>query len=83
MYDYDRELRDREDEYCGACGEKIEVEVRSFSTSITDRYKGHCACTQKAQEEAERRQRYDFRNGCKDKTFKQPTIGDLLRSKVK
>lgn len=70
--------QEREDETCGACGEKIEVEARAFPTSTTDRYTGHCACTQRVQEP-----RYEFRNGCKDKAFKQPTLGDLLRSKVK
>ncbi len=65
-----------DDKVCSKCGEVVTVDYEPYGYG---RYEAHCRCTQKAKEEAERKERYDFRSGCRDKSYKQPTLGDLLR----
>lgn len=62
-------MDENDEDVCTTCGQRFELERRSFPTSIHDTYAAYCACTQKAQREAQKR-------------FRPPTIGDILRSKV-
>lgn len=65
------------DDFCGTCGQRFELERRSFPASTLDMYEAHCACTQKAKE--------GLQSGdpvAALRKFRPPTIGDLLRSKA-
>ena len=72
-------MHEDDDDICGACGQRFELEFNDFSTG---RYTAHCACTQKAREDAERLQNDRGAHSAARRGFKPPTIGDLLRSKA-